>query len=282
MSELFQQIEESTAFLKAKLGNIPEIGIILGTGLGNISDRMEKIKEISFKLIPHFAPPTVESHSGKIILAQWGPKQVLILSGRLHYYEGYSTQEITYPVRVLKEIGIKQLWITNASGSVNPELHAGDAVFLEDHINFHPENPLRGLYDPRMGVRFPDMSEVYNRELLNKAQRCCEKLKIPFRKVVYFGLQGPSLETPAEYRMIRILGADIVGMSTVPEVIVAHQCGLKIFALSLVTNSCPDDAAYEKTSLESVLQVVVQNASKIYDIIEAMLREEGGSSLLVC
>ncbi|MBK8956659.1 MAG: purine-nucleoside phosphorylase [Saprospiraceae bacterium] len=273
MSELFQQIDESVAFLKSKLGHIPETGIILGTGLGKLSDRVKKFKEISFNLIPHFAPPTVESHTGKIILAEWNDKQVLILSGRLHYYEGYSTQEITYPIRVLKEIGIRQLWITNASGSVNPDLHAGDAVFLRDHINFHPENPLRGHYEPRMGVRFPDMSEVYNKNLLSKAEQCCVKLGIPFRKVVYFGLQGPSLETPAEYRMIRILGADVVGMSTVPEVIVAHQCGLKILAVSLVTNSCPDDPDYDKTSLESVLRVVEQNASKIYDIIEAMLGE---------
>lgn len=273
MSEWFQQIEESCLFLKNKLEQIPDTAIILGTGLGNLGNRIEKIKEISFKVIPHFAPPTVESHSGKLILALWGGHTVLLLSGRLHYYEGYSTQEITYPIRVLQALGIQQLWITNASGSVNPDLNAGDVVVLNDHINFHPENPLRGIFDPRMGDRFPDMSAVYDKQLLALSQQQFELLNLPFREVVYFGLQGPSLETPAEYRMIRILGADIVGMSTVPEVIVAHQCGLKIFALSLVTNSCHGSNAGQKTSLESVLQVVEQHSYKVYDILEGMIEQ---------
>ena len=197
----------------------------------------------------------------------------MLLSGRLHYYEGYSTQEITYPIRVLHALGIRQLWITNASGSVNPDLNAGDVVVLNDHINFHPENPLRGIFDPRMGDRFPDMSAVYDKQLLALSQQQFELLNLPFRGVVYFGLQGPSLETPAEYRMIRILGADIVGMSTVPEVIVAHQCGLKIFALSLVTNSCHGSNGGQKTSLVSVLQVVEQHSYKVYDILEGMIEQ---------
>lgn len=274
MSELFDQIEESSRFLKNKLETIPELALILGTGLGSLHGRVSIIKEIPFILIPHFLPTTVEGHSGKLLLVMWNNKPLLILSGRLHYYEGYSTQDITFPIRVLKELGVKELWITNASGSVNPDLNAGDIVFIKDHINFHPENPLRGLYDPRLGPRFPDMSAVYNRDLLSWSKECCLKLNLPFRTGIYFGLQGPSLETPAEYRMIRLLGADIVGMSTVPEVIVAHQCGFKILALSLVTNSCPDNEAYEMTSLESVLKVVEQNVSKIYDIVETMLLVE--------
>lgn len=273
MNEWYQQIEESCLFLQNKLETIPDIAIILGTGLGKLADRIEKVKEISFKVIPHFAPPTVESHSGKLILSKWNGQTVLLLSGRLHYYEGYSTQEITYPIRVLHALGIQQLWITNASGSVHPDLHAGDVVVLKDHINFHPENPLRGLYDPRMGERFPDMSEVYNKQLLVRAQKQFAAHGMPYREAVYFGLQGPSLETPAEYRMIRILGADIVGMSTVPEAIVAHQCGLKIFALSLVTNSCHGSDASTKTSIESVLQVVEKESYKIYNILEGMLLE---------
>ncbi len=271
MTEFSKQIAESAAFIRSKLDFKTDQAIILGTGLGTLIDRIEIIREISFKVIPHFVPTTVESHSGKLILAKWKNQILLILSGRLHYYEGYSTQEITFPIRVLNAIGIKTLWITNAAGTVNPDLHSGDIVFIKDHINFHPENPLRGIYEAWMGDRFPDMSEVYSQELLNQAEKVCQELSVPFRGGIYFGLQGPSLETPAEYRMIRILGADLVGMSTVPEVIVAHQCKLKILAVSIVTNSIPGSESFQKTTMESVIEVIRNTSSRLFDILERML-----------
>jgi purine-nucleoside phosphorylase len=274
MSELYSQIQESAHFISKKIGEIPEHAIILGTGLGSLANRIEIIRELTYKVIPHFVPTTVETHSGKLIYAKWKGKPVIILSGRLHYYEGYSTQEITLPIRVLKELGVKKLWITNASGTVNPEFKAGDIVFIEDHINFHPENPLRGLYDPKLGERFPDMSDVYNKEYLKLAANCCEELNIPFRKGIYFGLQGPSLETPAEYRMIRLLGADIVGMSTVPEVIVAHQCEMKILAVSVVTNSTPDAGQSEKTTMESIIEIITASSARLFDLLEVIMRSE--------
>ncbi|MBK9642565.1 MAG: purine-nucleoside phosphorylase [Saprospiraceae bacterium] len=158
---LFDEIQQSSVFIKERFSTIPKHVIVLGTGLGNLVNRLEVIKEISYKVIPNFVPTTVESHSGKLILAKWKGVELLLLSGRLHYYEGYSIQEVTYPIRVLHELGVNRIWLTNASGSVNPHLNAGEIVFIDDHINFHPENPLRGAYDPRLGIRFPDMSSTY-------------------------------------------------------------------------------------------------------------------------
>lgn len=270
---LYHEIAESAQFIKERINSQPKIAIILGTGLGSLTDRIEILKEISYKLIPHFVPTTVESHSGKLIWAKWNGTEVLILSGRLHYYEGYSPQEITFPVRVLKALGIITLWMTNASGTVNPELNAGEIVFISDHINFHPENPLRGLHDERLGLRFPDMSDIYDKSLLEKAKMACQKKQLNFRTAVYFGLQGPSLETPAEYRMIRILGADIVGMSTVPEAIVAHHSGLTIMAASIVSNSTSALGATEKTTIESVIATIHASSEKLFDVLECMLQE---------
>ncbi len=272
-SDYFEEIQESVEFIKERFDEIPEIAIVLGTGLSKLVNRLEIIKELSYKLIPYFVPTTVQSHPGKLILARWNKKLIIILSGRLHYYEGYSTQEVSYPIRVLKFLGVKNIWLTNASGTVNPELKAGDLVFIHDHINFHPENPLRGILDPRLGLRFPDLTEVYSKEMLNRAERACHHLSIPFRKVIYFGLQGPSLETPAEYRMIRLLGADIVGMSTVPEAIVAHQSGLRILAASIVSNNTPDTGQDQVTTIESVIEVIEHSAEKIFKVFELLLSE---------
>ena len=271
---LFDEIQQSSVFIKERFSTIPKHVIVLGTGLGNLVNRLEVIKEISYKVIPNFVPTTVESHSGKLILAKWKGVELLLLSGRLHYYEGYSIQEVTYPIRVLHELGVNRIWLTNASGSVNPHLNAGEIVFIDDHINFHPENPLRGAYDPRLGIRFPDMSSTYAPEELAIAKRSCEKLKIEFKKGIYFGLQGPSLETPAEYRMIKLLGADIVGMSTVPEVIVAHQCGMKILGALIVSNSSPETGLHEVTTLESVIETIRNSSEKLFDVFEQMLHEK--------
>ena len=271
-SILIQDIQESAQFLRERLPQIPEIAIVLGTGMGDLIERVTIIKEISYKNIPHLVPTTVESHSGKLILAHWADHYILIMSGRLHYYEGYTAQEVTYPIRILKALGIKTVWFTNASGTVNPKFNAGDIVFIDDHINFHPENPLRGIDDARLGLRFPDMSEVYSTEQLMKAKTCCESLNIPFHRGIYFGLQGPSLETPAEYRMIHLLGADIVGMSTVPEVIVAHQCELNILAVSIVSNSTPQVGANQKTTIELVIATINNYSKKLFDIFDMTIK----------
>lgn len=268
---LFDDLNESVQFIKDRLQNIPDHAIVLGTGLGTLIDRIQIKKEIHYKLIPSFIPPTVESHSGKLILGTWKDRDILFLSGRLHYYEGYSLQEVCYPLRVLGQLGVKRVWFTNASGSVNHEFNSGDLVFIRDHINFHPENPLRGIFDPRLGPRFPDMAGVYAEDELVKAQSSCTELNIPFKTAVYFGLQGPSLETPAEYRMIKILGGDIVGMSTVPEVIVAHQQNMKILAASIVSNDVHDLELNRKTSIESVLQVIQNASHKLFDVFEKIL-----------
>lgn len=271
--DFYEEIKESADFIRERFDIIPDIAIVLGTGLNKLVSRIEIIKELSYKLIPYFVPTTVESHPGKLILARWQSRHVILLSGRLHYYEGYSIQEVSYPIRVLKMLGIQQLWMTNASGTVNPDYQAGDLVFISDHINFHPENPLRGINDTRLGLRFPDMSEVYSKELLKKAERVCQQLGLPFLQVVYFGLQGPSLETPAEYRMIRLLGADIVGMSTVPEAIVAHQSGLKTLAASIVSNSTPDNGQNHKTTIENVIATIEKSSEKLFKVFESLLQE---------
>ncbi|NOT36850.1 MAG: purine-nucleoside phosphorylase [Saprospiraceae bacterium] len=269
---MLQEIEESVEFIKERIELNPITAIVLGTGLSKLVNRIEIKKEISYKLIPHFVPTTVESHPGKLIFASWKGIDLIILSGRLHYYEGYSLQEVTYPIRVLKHLGIKNILLTNASGTVNPDLKAGDLVFIEDHINFHPENPLRGINDSRLGLRFPDMTDVYDSHLLSSAKKICQSKNIEFNSGIYFGLQGPSLETKAEYRMIRMLGADIVGMSTVPEAIVAHQSGLKILAASIVSNNTPDTGQNEKTTIESVISTIETSSEKLFEVFEELIQ----------
>lgn len=269
----YDEIQESVSFIRERASFNPSIAIILGTGMGNLVDRIKVHREISYKLIPHFVPTTVESHSGKLIYGEWNGVEILLLSGRLHYYEGYSTQQITFPIRVLSQLGIKNIILTNASGTVNPAYNAGDIVFIKDHINFHPENPLRGLFDPRLGDRFPDMSNVYDKKLLGIAKQCCADVHIPFHTGVYFGLQGPSLETPAEYRMIHLLGADIVGMSTVPEVIVAHHSNMIITAVSIVSNSSPEAGIQEKVTIQSVIQNIEMASQKLFSILSVFIQK---------
>ncbi len=269
--ELILQIEEAANFLRKRLGKSPSLALILGTGLDIITENLQVLKEVPFKLIPYMMPTTVESHPGRLIMAEWKGKAILLVCGRLHYYEGYNMQEVTFLVRVLKWYGITSLWISNASGAVNPDFKTGDIVFIHDHINFHSENPLRGIRDERLGTRFPDMSDVYDKAYLELARDACYKTGIPFLSGIYFGLQGPNLETPAEYRMIRLLGADLVGMSTVPEVIVAHQCNLRIMAVAIVSNSSPQYSQQEKTTLESVIAAVQAASKKLFTVLDAMI-----------
>lgn len=213
----------------------PQTAIILGTGLGSLAEEITGKYEIPYREIPNFPVSTVEGHSGKLIFGKLGQKDIMAMQGRFHYYEGYSMQEVTFPVRVMHELGIKTLFVSNAGGGTNPDFEIGDLMIITDHINCFPEHPLRGKNLP-YGPRFPDMSEAYDRELIRKADAIAGEMGIRVRHGVYLGTQGPTYETPSEYRLFRMLGADAVGMSTVPEVIVARHCGIRVFGMSVVTD----------------------------------------------
>ena len=231
---MLQKIKETAAFLKERMHTSPETAIILGTGLGNLANEITEKYEIKYQDIPNFPVSTVEGHSGKLIFGKLGNKDIMAMQGRFHYYEGYSMKEVTFPVRVMKELGIKTLFVSNASGGMNDAFEIGDLMIIKDHINFFPEHPLRGknLY----GDRFPDMSEAYSKDLIKKALDIAKEKGIKVQQGVYLGTQGPTFETPSEYKMFHILGADAVGMSTVPEVIVANHAGIKCFGISIITD----------------------------------------------
>ena len=232
---MLQTIKESATFLKERTNYKPQVGIILGTGLGGLVAEIEIEHSISYKDIPHFPVSTVEGHSGRLIFGNLGGKQVVAMQGRFHFYEGYSMEKVTFPVRVMKFLGIKHLIVSNASGGVNPDYEVGDLMILSDHINLIP-NPLIGSNIDELGPRFPDMSESYCKNLITKAEHIAKANKIPVQKGVYVALTGPTLETPAEYKYMRIIGGDTVGMSTAPEVIVARHMDIPCFAMSVITD----------------------------------------------
>lgn len=232
---MYEKIKNTAAWLKARMKSAPETAIILGTGLGNLVSEIQTELVIPYADIPNFPVPTVEGHRGQLILGQLGGKDILALDGRFHYYEGYSMAEVTFPVRVLSMLGIKTLFLSNAAGGTNPSFRIGDLMIISDHINFMPENPLHGPNIP-MGPRFPDMSEAYDCDLIDLANAIAAELKIKVRHGVYLATQGPTYETPSEYRMFAHWGADAVGMSTVPEVIVARHCGMRCFGISVITD----------------------------------------------
>ena len=231
---MLEKIKKTADFLKERMHTQPETAIILGTGLGSLANEITEKYEIKYEDIPNFPVSTVEGHSGKLIFGKLGNKDIMAMQGRFHYYEGYSMQEVTFPVRVMKELGIKTLFVSNASGGTNPAFEIGDLMIITDHINYFPEHPLRGknLY----GDRFPDMSEAYSKQLIQKALQIAKEKGIKVQQGVYVGTQGPTFETPAEYKLFRIFGADAVGMSTVPEVIVANHCKIKVFGISVITD----------------------------------------------
>ncbi|MFN0016051.1 MAG: purine-nucleoside phosphorylase [Saprospiraceae bacterium] len=252
---LYDQIQEAVAAVRTRTDFQPSTGIILGTGLGNLVETVEKTAEIPYADLPHFAQSTVQSHQGKLVFGRLYAHPVVVMAGRLHYYEGWSMQQVTFPVRVLKALGIERLIITNASGGINPHLRGGDIVVVRDHINLLPENPLRGLNDERLGPRFPDMSKPYDAELREKALAAAQKHGIRAFEGVYSAMQGPNLETPAEYAMLRNLGSDCTGMSSVPEVLVARHQDLPVLLLSMVTNVSFPPSAIKETSVEDVIAV---------------------------
>ena len=232
---MLEKIQETTEFLRSKIHTNPKTSIILGTGLGKLAEEITDKYEISYQDIPHFPVSTVEGHSGKLIFGKLGDKDIMAMQGRFHFYEGYSMKEVTFPIRVMRELGIQTLFVSNAAGGMNPDFEIGDLMIIRDHINFFPEHPLRGKNIP-YGPRFPDMSEAYSKDLIREADKIAEEKGIKVQHGIYIGTQGPTFETPAEYKMFHILGADAVGMSTVPEVIVANHCGIKVFGVSVITD----------------------------------------------
>ncbi|MFZ3577086.1 purine-nucleoside phosphorylase [Virgibacillus sp. DJP39] len=230
------EIQEACTFIKGKIKSKPTLGLILGSGLGVLGDEIEQPITIPYKDIPHFPESTVTGHKGQLVIGSLEGKQVIAMQGRFHYYEGYSMQQVTFPVRVMKELGIESVIVTNAAGGINKGFEPGDLMVITDHINNMGDNPLLGPNDDRLGVRFPDMSQVYNRELVKHAQSCANQLGLSIQKGVYVGNTGPIYETPAEIKMLRTLGGDAVGMSTVPEVIVAGHAGIKVLGISCISN----------------------------------------------
>ncbi len=242
MSEVLKQINEAVETIRQFTDKTYEIGIILGTGLGGLVSDIEIEHEIDYADLPHFPLSTVETHKGKLIFGTIEGKNVVAMQGRFHYYEGYSMKQIVFPVRVMKFLGVKYLLISNACGGMNPIYRRGDLMIIDDHINLLGDNPLIGPNDDELGPRFPDMSEPYSQELIALAENSALENKIKIHKGVYVVVAGPNLETKAEYRFLRAIGADVVGMSTVPEVIAANHAGMKVLGISIVTDECFPDA----------------------------------------
>ena len=232
---MLEQINETADWLRARCNSMPHTAIILGSGLGKLRDDIHAEMEIPYRDIPHFPVPTVESHAGCLIIGTLGNVPVIAMNGRIHYYEGYTMKEVTFPIRVFHALGVKTLFVSNAAGGTNPEFHTGDLMLITDHINMMPDNPLHGKNIP-IGPRFPDMSHAYSPALRARALLIAHDKNILLHEGIYLGTQGPSYETPAEYRMYRLLGADAVGMSTVPEIIVANHCGMECLGISVITN----------------------------------------------
>jgi purine-nucleoside phosphorylase len=271
---MYKKIEKAIAFIQIQLKKFePKIGIILGTGLSSFQEEIDIVLEIPYNEIPYFAEPTVEGHVGKLIFGHLKGVPIVAMAGRFHYYEGYSMEEVTFPVRVLKFLNIERLIISNAAGGVQGHLYPGDLVFIKDHINLHAQNPLRGENDPRLGVRFPDMLKAYDRELNKKALAIAEKNGIRAFEGVYVGTQGPNLETPAEYNFFNIIGGDVVGMSTIPEVLVAKHMNLPVLVVSVISNRCFPIDEITETTLEEVIQVVDKAESKLTLILKELLEE---------
>ena len=263
---MLEKIKETASYLKERMHTSPETAIILGTGLGSLANEITEKYEIKYEEIPNFPVSTVEGHSGKLIFGKLGNKDIMAMQGRFHFYEGYDMKQVTFPVRVMKELGIKTLFVSNASGGTNPNFEIGDLMIITDHINYFPEHPLRGknLY----GDRFPDMSEAYSKELIAEALQIAKEKGIKVQQGVYLGTQGPTFETPAEYKMFRIWGADAVGMSTVPEVIVANHAKIKVFGISVIT-----DIGVEGKIVEVSHEEVQKAADAAQPKMTAIMRE---------
>lgn len=270
MAEILQQLRETTDYIRKICPFEPTVGVVLGSGLGDFTKDMRIEKEIPYEDIPHFPISTVAGHHGKLILGEMAGRKIVAMSGRFHFYEGYQPAQVIYPVRVMKQLGIGTLLVSNAAGGVNPSFRVGDLMIITDHISLAIVNPLLGMNEESLGSRFPDMSEPYKKELVQKGQQIAARMNIPVRQGVYFGVTGPTFETRAEYKMIHLLGADAVGMSTVQEVITAVHMGLPVFAVSVIT----DLGIREDDNIithEEVLEAAHAAAPKLASIFREMI-----------
>lgn len=268
---MYKNIEEAAQYIQSQISHQPDIAIILGSGLGGLKNEVDIDLKISYQDIPHFLKSTVAGHSGELIFGYFQGKKILMMSGRFHYYEGYDMKQITFPIRVFKKLGIDKLIVSNASGGVNKAFAPGDVMLIRDHINFFPENPLRGKNLDEFGPRFPDMSEPYDLKFLQGLKLVAAERNIPVFEGVYLGLQGPTFETPAEYGMVQRLGADAVGMSTVPEVIVAKHQGMRVAAISVITDMGGPDLKVP-VSHEEVLNAANVAMPKVISLVSGFLK----------
>jgi purine-nucleoside phosphorylase len=271
MTDLRNQIAEALESIRTKTGSRPKIGIILGTGLGGLVKEIKKEVVIDYADIPHFAVSTVESHQGKLIFGTLAGKDIVAMQGRFHLYEGYTLKQITFPVRVMKFLGVQSILVSNAAGALNPLFTKGDVMLISDHINLLGDNPLIGPNDDTLGPRFPDMSEAYSKGLIAVAEQAALDLKIHLQKGVYAAMQGPNLETRAEYRFLRTIGADAVGMSTVPEDIVAVHMGMNVLGFSILTDECFPDAL-KPALLKDILKVAAKAEPKMTAIMKEVVK----------
>ena len=268
---MYEKIQETASWLNARLSCHPTTAIVLGTGLGRLTEEIDIVQSFEYAEIPNFPVSTVEGHSGRLILGRLGDSDILAMQGRFHYYEGYSMKEVTFPVRVMYELGVKTLFVSNAAGGVNADFEIGNMMIITDHINFFPEHPLRGKNLPT-GPRFPDMSEAYDRRLISMADDIAAEKGITVKHGVYVGTQGPTFETPAEYKMFKNLGGDAVGMSTVPEVIVARHCGIRVFGVSVITD-LGVEGKIEEVSHEEVQRAANAVQPLMADIMREMIEK---------
>lgn len=267
---MWEKVQETVTFLKNRIKNQPVVGIILGSGLGNLVEDISVEISIPYSEIPNFPTSTVEGHKGNLIFGKIGNKNVIAMQGRFHYYEGYEMKQVTFPVRVMKFLGVETLIVSNASGGVNESYEIGDIMLINDHINMFPEHPLRGLNDERFGPRFPNMSEPYNKAILEQVNELAKSLNIKVQNGVYYGLTGPTFETLAEYKMIKAVGADCVGMSTVPEVIVGKHMNMDCFGISIISD-IGDEEAIKNVYHEEVLKAVKAAEPKVRLLIKSYL-----------
>jgi len=272
VEDLKAKITESVEFINQKSKVKPKIAIILGTGLGELAEDIQEKEIIPYSKIPNFPVSTVQSHSGNLVLGKLGNKEVVAMQGRFHYYEGYSLKEVTFPVRVMKKLGADTIIISNAAGGMNRFFKRGDLMLITDHINLFGDNPLIGPNDEELGPRFPDMSEAYNQKLIELAKKVALKEKIRLQEGVYAGLTGPTLETSAEYRFLISIGADAVGMSTVPEVIVANHMGMKVLGISCITDLAIDGVIV-KTSVEEILKAAADAEPIMTKLIKKVIEK---------
>ena len=268
---MYHLIDDTVSFIRQRIGDfVPEFGIILGTGLGKLVNEIEVQYQLMYSNIPNFPISTVEFHMGKLIFGVLNGRKVVAMQGRLHYYEGYNMQEITFPVRVMRDLGIQKLFVSNAAGSLNPDVKKGDIGIIDDHINLLPDNPLRGPNDEQYGDRFPDMSAPYDKAMQEQALAIAHKLEVRAHRVVYVSIPGPNLETRAEYRYMRIIGGDIVGMSTVPEVIVANHMNLPVFAISVITDE-GFHGDLQPVSLQEIVKVAAEVEPKVTQVLKELI-----------